>query len=371
MAVALTVIAAVVVVNPFGQSETMMMGGGEESMHTEGMTPLGAAGEESMHTEGMAPLGAAAGEERMHKEGMAPLTVNVETEKRIIGSDSDSRTVSAANAKPYIGVAISETEGGAVRVVEVLEDGPSNGVLRSGDLITAAAGERIGGAKDLVDAISDAGAGAALALTVTRDGGASEVSVNVGEFSEDADSGISSYRYSQSFNLPKDGFPMMMDMDKNVLDQFGKMDEFADFPMMMDADILGKLGEMGEFSDFSMMDKSEFGGFFDFPTMMMMEWGESGGIARMEKSVVGEDGDYQTHRVASGTVTSVDAAARTFTLQPEDGSAEITYSVSDGAKTLIAGPNGALGLSADGETPTVVMDVDGAAELILQGEWGE
>ena len=371
MAVAVTVIAAIVVVNPFGQSETMMMGGGEESMHTEGMAPLGAAGEESMHKEGMAPLGMAAGEERMHKEGMAPLTVNIETEKRIIGSDSDMRTVSAANAKPYIGVAISETEGGAVRVVEVLEDGPSNGILRSGDLITAAAGERIGGAEDLVDAISDAGAGAALALTVTRDGGASEISVNVGEFSEDPDSGISGYRYSQSFNLPKDGFPMMM--DKNVLDQFGKTDEFADFPMMMDADILDKLGEMGEFSDFPMMmDKSAFGGmggFFDFP--MMMEWGESGGIARMEKSVVGESGDYQTHRVASGTVTSVDAAARTFTLQPEDGSAEITYSVSDGAKTLIAGPNGALGLSADGETPTVVMDVDGAAELILQGEWGD
>lgn len=389
MAAALTVIAAIVVVNPFGQSETMMMGGGEESMHTEGMAPLGAAGEESMHTEGMAPLGAAgeesmhkegmaplgaaAGEERMHKEGMAPLTVNVETEKRIIGADSDMRTVSAANAKPYIGVAISETEGGAVRVVEVLEEGPSKGILRSGDLITAAAGERIGGAEDLVDAISDAGAGAALALTVTRDGGASEISVNVGEFSEDPDSGISSYRYSQSFNLPKDGFPMMMDMDKNVLDQFGKMDEFADFPMMMDADILDKLGEMGEFADFPMMDKSEFGGmggFFDFPSMMM-EWGESGGIARMEKSVVGENGDYKTHRVASGTVTSVDAAARTFTLQPEDGSAEITYSVSAGAKTLIAGPNGALGLSADSETPTVVMDVDGAAELILQGEWGE
>ena len=389
MAVAVTVIAAVVVVNPFGQSETMMMGGGEESMHTEGMAPLGAAageermhkecmaplsaaaGEERMHKEGMAPLSAAAGEERMHKEGMAPLTVNIETEKRIIGSDSDMRTVSAANAKPYIGVAISETEGGAVRVVEVLEEGPSNGILRSGDLITAAAGERIGGADDLVDAISDAGAGAALALTVTRDGGASEISVNVGEFSEDPDSGISSYRYSQSFNLPKDGFPMMM--DKNVLDQFGKMDGFSDFPMMMDADILDKLGEMGEFSDFMMMDKSAFGGmggFFDFPSMMMLEeWGESGGIARMEKSVVGENGDYQTHRVASGTVTSVDAAARTFTLQPEDGSAEITYSVSDGAKTLIAGPNGALGLSADGETPTVVMDVDGGAELILQGEW--
>ena len=104
--------------------------------------------------------------------------------------------------------------------------------------------------------------------------------------------------------------------------------------------------------------------------MMMMEWGESGGIARMEKSVVGEGGEYQTHRAASGTITSVDAAARTFTLQPEDGSAEITYSVSDDAKTLIAGPNGALGLSADGETPTVVMDVDGDAELIRHGEWG-
>ena len=361
-AVAVAVIAAIVVANPFGTSETAMMGGGEESMHTEGMAPLGVNdGEESMHKEGMAPLGAESGEESMHGDGMAPLTANVEIEARIIAPDADGRTVSATRAKPYIGVAISETEQGAVKVMEVLEHGPSNGVLETGDLITAVAGEPIAGAEDLTEAIADAGAGASLALTVERDGGASEISVNVGEFIQDAASGISRYNYSQTFDLPKDGFPMMM--DRNILDQFGK-DEFSDFPMMMDKDMFG---EMGEFSDFPMMtmDKDMFGGMGDFG---MSAWGANDGVARMEKSMAGEDGGYQTHRMASGTVTEVDADAGTFTLQPKDGSEAITYSVTDGTKTVISGSGTIGGLSADGETPTFVMDVDGVAELVQQGE---
>ena len=368
MAVAVAIIAAIVVANPFGQSETT--GGGEESMHSEGMAPLSANG----------------GEERFHSEGGAPLTVNIETEKRIIKRGADGGfSDSSASAKPYIGVAISENDEGAVRVMEVLEDGPSKGILRAGDVITAVDGEAIGGSKDLVAAIADAGAGASLALTVTRDGGASDVKVSVGEFSEDAESGIRRYSYSQTFDLPKDGFPMKpsADFDFDVYREFGEMDKFADFPMMMDKDILAKLGEMDGFSDFPMMmmdaDKDvfdKFGGADDF--FSLKRWGgESGGIARMEKSARGEDGGYQTHRMAAGTVTNVNPNARTFTLQPQDGSSAITYSVSDDAKTLIAGSGGAGGLAADGETPTLVVDVDGDAHLILQGEdvlaagWGE
>ena len=374
-AVAVAVIAAIVVANPFGQSETM---GGEESVHSEGMAALSASndGEESFHSDGMAALSAANdGEESMHSEGMAPLTVNIE--KRIIQRDADgfsSSNSSAMPAKPYIGVAISETERGAVRVLEVLEDGPSNGILRTGDLITAVEGEAIGGSKDLAEAIADAGAGASLALTVTRDGGASDVKVNVGEFSEDSENGIRRYSYSQTFDLPKDGFPMKPSADFDI-DVFGEMDKFSDFPMMMDEDVFGKLGEMDDFSDFPMMmmmgemDKDVFGEFGDMDGFFSLnKRGESGGVARMEKSAVGEDGVYQTHRMAAGTVTNVDAAARTFTLQPQDGSAEITYSVSEDAKTLIAGSGGAGGLAADGETPTLVMDVDGDATLIMQGK---
>ena len=384
MAVAVTIIAAIVVANPFGRSDTT--GGGEESMHSEGMAPLSAnVGEESMHSEGMAPLSANDGEERFHSEGGAPLTVNIETEKRIIERGADGgHSASASSAKPYIGVAINETDGGEVKVMEVLEDGPSKGILRTGDVITAVDGEAIGGSKDLVDAIADAGAGASLALTVTRDGGASDVKVSVGEFSQDAESGIRRYSYSQTFDLPKDGFPMKpsADFDFDVYREFGEMDKFADFPMMMDKDILAKLGEMDKFADFPMMmdaDKDvfdKFGGADDF--FSLKRWGgESGGIARMEKSALGEDGAYQTHRMAAGTVTSVNPDARTFTLQPQDGSAAITYSVNDDAKTLIAGSGGVGGLTADGETPTLVVDVDGDAQLILQGEdvlaadWGE
>ena len=384
MAVLVTVIAAIVVVNPFGQSETT--GGGEESMHSEGMAPLSAsAGEERFHSEGMSPLSASGGEERFHSEGAAPLTVNIETEKRIIerGADSGYSAGSVTPAKPYIGAAISETDGGAVRVMGVLEDGPSKGILRTGDVITAVDGEAIGGSKDLVKAIADAGAGASLALTVTRDGGASDVNVSVGEFSEDAESGIRRYSYSQTFDLPKDGFPMKpsADFDFDVYREFGEIDKFEDFPMMMDKDILAKLGEMDGFADFPMMmdaDKDVFDKFVGADEFFALKrWGESGGIARMEKSAVGEDGEYQTHRMAAGTVTNVNPDARTFTLQPQDGSAAITYSVNDGAKTLIAGSGGVSGLAADGETPTLVVDVDGDARLILQGEdvlaadWGE
>ena len=335
-AVAVVVIAAVVVVNPFGASQTA--GGGEESMHSEGMAALG-----SSQTAG-------GGEESMHSEGMAALTVS-------------------ADAKPYIGVAISETDSGAAKVVDVLEYGPSRGVLEAGDLITAVEGEALGGARDLVDAIADAGAGAALALTVERDGGTVDLSVSVGEMSEDDAGQVRRYAYSRTFDLPKDAFPMKpgADFDVDVYRKFGDMDALDKFGGVNIPDMFGEFGGadmFGKFSDMDALDK--FGGAGDFGFSADL-WGEGGGVARVEKSAVGEDGEFRTHRAVMGTVTEVDADAGTFTLQPRDGSAEITYAMTEDSKTLISGYGRLGGLSADGETPTVVMDVDGEVELVAQG----
>lgn len=395
-AVAVVAIAGVVVVNPFGG--TSPTAGGEESMHAEGMAALtvsAEAGEESMHTEGMAALGAESGEERTHSEGMAALTVSAD-----------------ADAKPYIGVAVSETESGAVKVAKVLEYGPSQGVLEAGDLITAVEGEAIDGAKDLADAIADAGAGAPLALTVERGGAATELSVNVGEMSEDSDSQVRRYSYSRTFNLPKDAFPMKpgADFDADAYRKFGDMDmfeKFGDMDMLDDADTLEKFGEMNaldmfekfgdadaldKFGEMNMLDMFEkfgdadmfkkfgemnaldradmfekFGGAGDFGFFSDMMMGEGGEIARVEKSAAGADGEFRTHRAVLGTVSEVDADAGTFTLQPQDGSAAITYAMTEDSKTLIIGSGDLGGLSADGETPTLVMDVDGEVELVAQG----
>ena len=360
---AVVVIAAVVVVNPFAPSAPA---GGEESAHPEGMAALGTAGgEESAHPEGMAALGTAGGEESAHPEGMAPLTVNVETETRILKPGMGE----SASARPYIGVAISETESGAARVVEVLDDGPSKGVLEAGDLITAVEGEAIGGASDLVDAIAEAGAGAELSLTIERDDRAADVSVSVGEMSEDAASQVRRYSYSRTFDLPSDDFSTRLDM----LDKLAEMDEF-DFPAKMDIDVdaFDKLADMDAFdfsmkADMDMFDKfAEMDGMDAFGFSMMNLMGENGGVARMEKTVEVEDGEFETHRAVMGTVTAVDADAGTFTLQPIDGSAAITYAVTDDTKTFISGAGGIGGLAADGETPTLAIDVDGVAEMVGQ-----
>ena len=81
--------------------------------------------------------------------------------------------------------------------------------------------------------------------------------------------------------------------------------------------------------------------------------------------IADEDGNYQTHRTVAGTVTSVDADAGTFTLQPKDGSATIDYTIND--ETVITmirtGDLGQLNTT----DPTVVMDVDGEVKWIRQG----
>ena len=184
--------------------------------------------------------------------------------------------------------------------------------------------------------------------------------------SEDAASQVRRYSYSRTFDLPADDFSTKLDM----LDKLADMDEF-DFPTKMDidADAFEKFVDMDAFdfsmkADMDMFDKFADMDAFDFSMMNLM--GESGGVARMEKTVEVADGEFETHRAVMGTVTAVDADAGTFTLQPIDGSAAITYAVTDDTKTLISGAGGIGGLAADGETPTLAIDVDGVAEMVGQ-----
>ncbi len=88
---------------------------------------------------------------------------------------------SEPETKPYIGVAIYPLSNGSVKVVKVLEDSPSDSVLEAGDIITAVNGEAIDAAKDLTDAIAEAGAGAILTLTITRGNSSMDVTLTVGE----------------------------------------------------------------------------------------------------------------------------------------------------------------------------------------------
>ena len=89
-----------------------------------------------------------------------------------------------SEAKPYIGVVIHPLADGSVEVVSTLPDGPSDGILEAEDVITAVNGAAVDGVEDLTDAITDAGVGASLTLTLTRDGSEMDVSVTIGEWTK-------------------------------------------------------------------------------------------------------------------------------------------------------------------------------------------
>ena len=102
-----------------------------------------------------------------------------------------------SEAKPYIGVVILPLADGSAKVVRALPDGPSDGILEAGDVITAVNGVAIDGVEDLTDAIADVGAGASLTLTLTRDGSEMDVSVTIGEWTK------KTYRVGRVFHKAK------------------------------------------------------------------------------------------------------------------------------------------------------------------------
>lgn len=82
--------------------------------------------------------------------------------------------------------------------------------------------------------------------------------------------------------------------------------------------------------------------------------------------VVETDDGFKTIRAVVGTVTSVDASANTFVLAPKDGSASITYTVSDDTAVVMRRDGDISGLNT--EDPTLVVDVDGKVELVYQAD---
>ena len=102
-----------------------------------------------------------------------------------------------SEAKPYIGVVILPLADGSAKVVRALPDGPSDGILEAGDIITAVNGVAVDGVEDLTDAIADAGVGANLTLTLTCDGSEMDVSVTIGEWTK------KTYRVGRVFHKAK------------------------------------------------------------------------------------------------------------------------------------------------------------------------
>lgn len=252
------------------------------------------------------------------QETQERLSADVETPSQVTRPDqlgqlqaSDEDEEDSDNAEPYIGVAIFESEDGSVKVGHVQEGGPSDGVLMSGDVITAVDGTAIDGAGDLVDAVAVAGSGATLTLTITRDGASQTVDVTVGERDTMA---LSGRVYRSSKKYPSSWFS---------------------FPR------LGK-GKLGAFADLG------------------------GRVVHSRTVFENEDGSFSIYRAVAGTLSNIDTTAGTFTLSPKDGSGSIDYTINDDTKVSTS-RNGDLGaLNTDDDT--MVIDVDGEVKMVHQGE---
>ena len=216
------------------------------------------------------------------------------------------------DSDPYIGIQITELDDGSVKVLRVVAGGPSDGLLMQGDVITAVNGTTIESASDLVDAITEAGSGTEIALTVTRDGASITVDVTVGD-RETRKALLTASRNTKFHSMPRFGFP-----------RSGK-------------------------TRWSSVNAS------------------SGTVVRSEVVLEKQDGTFSTHRRVIGTVSDVDSSAGTFTLTPKDGSDAIDYTVTDDTK-VVMNRSGDLG-PLNTEDDTLVVDVDGEVRTVIQGYW--
>ena len=207
-------------------------------------------------------------------------------------------------SKPYIGIYVSPADDGGVEVVKVVEDGPSDGVLQEGDVITAADSETVNDSKGLIDAIVEAGVGGDVALTITRDDQSMDVTVTVGEREV-------SFQSTRVFRKPFTH--SVSPLDRGVFTR----------PRVVD-------------------DR----------------------FASSQIVIADDDGNYRTHRTVAGAVTTVDADAGTFTLQPKDGSATIDYTINDETVITMNRTGDIGGLNTT--DPTFVMDLDGEVKWVKQ-----
>ena len=221
-------------------------------------------------------------------------------------SEREVKDTKKVSAKPYIGIVVTSDPDSGVEVVEVMENGPSNGVLQEEDVITAADGETVSDSKDLIAAVTEAGVDGTITLTVTRDGQSMDVTIAVGE------------RIEARFESTR----------------------------VLQRPFVGVVPPVG-------------------PRITVPSRVVDDRFASSQFVIADEDGNYQTHRTVAGTVTTVDADAGTFTLQPKDGSVTIDYTINDETVVTMNRTGDIGGLNTT--DPTVVMDVDGEVKWIQQG----
>ena len=102
--------------------------------------------------------------------------IPVETVKQI----ADQLIASGKVEHPYLGVQITDDENGAL-IAEVVSGSPAaEAGLRQGDVVTEVAGNEIGSADELREAVADRKPGDSLELTVERDGDTRTVTVELG-----------------------------------------------------------------------------------------------------------------------------------------------------------------------------------------------
>ena len=226
----------------------------------------------------------------------------------------DEEADSDAQTKPHIGVAISSLSparaeelgvDGGVMVTAVLNESPSSGVLEHGDVITSIDGQAVSSRKDVMDAVMASSVGDVISVIVIRGDDTLDLSVAVGE-TDISKRDIFRSRVAQ--------------MHKPNLTQ----------------GLIQKAFQAGD------------------------------RFARGEVVIADENGVYQTYRATAGLVTEIDSDAKTFTLQPKDGSALIEYMISDDAKVNL-NRTGDLG-ELNTEANTLVVDVNGEVKQVHQGE---
>ena len=226
----------------------------------------------------------------------------------------DEEADSDAQTKPYIGVAISSLSparaeelgvDGGVMVTAVLNESPSSGVLEHGDVITSIDGQVVSSRKDVMYAVMASSVGDVISVIVIRGDDTLDLSVAVGE-TDISKRDIFRSRVAQ--------------MHKPNLTQ----------------GLIQKAFQAGD------------------------------RFARGEVVIADENGVYQTYRATAGLVTEIDSDAKTFTLQPKDGSALIEYMISDDAKVNL-NRTGDLG-ELNTEANTLVVDVNGEVKQVHQGE---
>jgi hypothetical protein len=236
--------------------------------------------------------------------------------QQVVPEDSDS--------KPFIGVTIHGISSDAaerlgiasgVRVVHVFENGPADGVLLGNDVIVAVDGSDVTVVRDLMDAIQATSVGDTVSITVVRGDETLELSVEVADRS-----------------------------DMDIAHRSATRLQFRTGSGGIGAAALPLSGL--------------FGGALDQLRVLEQNF------VRAEVVLETDDG-FKTIAAVKGTISELDVAAGTFTLDPKDGSDPIDYQINDDTVVGMVHDGDLGGLNTEDET--LVVTVDGEVKLVQQG----